>query len=288
MRAWPQLTWPRLAPFLAAQGFASPDLMITDSALMLPLWRILGEPRLVYRVTDRNASYPNRPASLDGLEVEIASAAELVVYTGRSLGNYVAGLGARDSLCIANGVDTAHFAEPARPPAEYSKIPAPRAVYVGTVADWFDADLIAATADQLPQVSFVIIGPGAERLTDRIKAANIHCLGPRPYAEIPAYLQHAAVGLIPFRRDGHQAFVDAINPLKLYEYMAAGLPVVSTAFEQVVALASPAAVPSDAAGFIEAIAEQVQAPGDGMRERAFAKQLDWSQQFAPLAIRLNI
>ena len=88
------------------------------------------------------------------------------------------------------------------------------------MAEWFDTALLAATARALPQVSFVIIGPGSTRLTELADFRNVYLLGTRPYAVIPAYYQHAAVGLIPFTRAGHAAFVDSINPLKLYEYTA--------------------------------------------------------------------
>jgi len=287
-RNWPRLTWPALAPFLAARGFGKPDLIIADSALMLPLWQSLGRPRLVYRVTDLNDAYPNQPTTLRALELEIARAAELVVYTGDALGPYVAQLAPARSLCIGNGVDVAHFSGQQQLPPEYADIPSPRAVYVGTVAEWFDTGLIARTARALPDVSFVIIGPGSTRLHALAGLGNVYCLGTRPYAAIPAYFQHAALGLIPFARDSHADFVDSINPLKLYEYMAAGLGVVSTAFRQISELASPARIATSPEDFITAVGALARAPSDGIAERAFAHRFDWTHQFEPFAAALGI
>lgn len=287
-RNWPRLTWPSIAPFLVSRGFARPNLMIADSALMLPLWHALGRPRLVYRVTDRNRDYPNQPAVLRTLEDEIASAAELVVYTGDALQPYLAEMGVTKTLCVGNGVDTTHFEASFSPPDDYTRIPSPRAVFVGTVAEWFDTALLAATARALPQVSFVIIGPGSARLTELADFRNVYLLGTRPYAVIPAYYQHAAVGLIPFTRAGHAAFVDSINPLKLYEYMAAGLPVVSTSFGQITKLGSPATIAANTDEFVAAVAICTSRPRDGRNERAFAHRFDWTHQFEPLAKRLDI
>lgn len=255
---------------------------------MQPLWHALGRPRLVYRVTDRNWDYPNQPAGLRAMERELAGAADLVIYTGNTLDAYVADLAPKASLCIGNGVEVAHFAELRELPTEYRTIPGPRAVFVGTIAEWFDEDVMVSAARALPQVSFVVIGPGAATLTRLSKMANVHFLGTRPYATIPAYLQHADVGLIPFRRRGQEAFVDNINPLKLYEYMAAGLRVVSTSFRQIRELQSPATIAEDDSAFVSAIAALTQQPAIGTTERDFAHRFDWAHQFAPLAAHLGI
>lgn len=288
MRNWIGLSWPRLPSFLATKGFGRPDLMVLDSALMLPLWQKLERPRLIYRVTDRNRDFPNQPSALSTMERELASAADLVVYTGSALADYVAGLQPRQALCIPNGVESGHFADFHAEPDEYKSIPAPRAVFVGTIAEWFDESLVVQAAHACRNVSFVIIGPGSGRLTRLSSLVNVHLLGPRPYACIPAYLQHAALGLIPFRSTSERAFVDNINPLKLYEYMAAGLPVVSTAFQQIEELASPAHIAAHPDAFISAVQRCATTASNGYAERAFASRFDWTHQFAPLAKRLGI
>jgi len=285
---WVHLTAPSLIRFLDRRGFARPDIMITESALMAPLWKALGQPRLVYRVTDRNDDFPNMPSPLRELERRMAKSAEMVVVTGDRLLDYVKRLGPQQTLLIPNGVETEHFSSPHPIPAEYASIPAPRAVFVGTIAEWFDPDLVMTVARALPNVSFVIIGPGKDRIARIGGLANVHVLGPRPYASVPAYMQHADIGLIPFSRIGMEDFVDDINPLKLYEYMAAGLPVVSTPIGQAVASGAPMHVAKSAAEFAEAVRGLTGASKDASREREFAASFDWSRQLVPLAERLGL
>lgn len=286
---WVRLAVPSVERVLGREGFGRLDLAVIDSALMLPLWQRLGRPRLVYRVTDRNADFPHQPAGLKAMERTLAAAAEMVVCTGETLLPYVAALSPRDSLCVPNGVDVAHFAMSRPLPTDLAAIPAPRAIYVGSLGAWLDFDLVARTAARLPQVSFVVIGPKGDATPQAATLpGNVHVLGPRPYAAIPAYLAGSDVGLIPFRRQGMEAFVDDINPLKLYEYMAAGLPVVSTPMAQVARLASPAVVVEDAEGMAAAIRAACARTDKGLAERAFAARYDWSGLFQPLAERLGL
>ncbi len=274
---------PRLQEILAAKGFGEPDLMILDSSTMAPLWRSLGHPRLFYRVTDNNKNYPDMPPMVTEFEEYLAHEAEIVIYTGSALAPYVESLAPRVSLCVANGVDVAHFSQAQELPEDYRNIPAPRAVYIGTIAQWFDEELIAKAARFCPGVSFVIIGPGAQTLEKLRDIDNVYLLGSKPYAQVPAYMQHAHVGLIPFQTKGIEAFVDDINPLKLYEYMATGLPVVSTPIQQVNMLKSPAIVAADEEGFCQSVREVCTTRSDGENERRFALRFDWSNQFSALA-----
>jgi glycosyltransferase involved in cell wall biosynthesis len=191
-------------------------------------------------------------------------------------------------LCIANGVEHAHFARTRPEPAEYREIPRPRALYVGSIAAWLDVDLLRKAALALPDLALVIIGPGSERLAALTGLANVHLLGARPYADIPAYMQHAEVGLIPFKRAGMEGFVDDINPLKLYEYMAAGLPVLATRFRQLELLGGPTHLVDGEPAFIAVLGRLAAAPGDGAAERAFAARFDWARQLEPLFDRLRL
>ena len=127
------------------------------------------------------------------------------------------------TVLVENGVDVDHFATTQPEPAEYCAIAGPRAVYVGAIDKRFDLAAVVAAARALPRVQFLIIGPQASTPAD--VPANLHLLGSRPYAELPAYLQHADVGLLPF--------ADSIansgrSPMKYYEYLAAGLRVVAS------------------------------------------------------------
>ena len=284
--AWPSLTAPRILSVLGRSGFARPDLMIADTAVALPLWRALGRPRLAYRVTDHNATYPGAPDHLHASERELAQAAELVIYTGDALADYAQRLAPGRTIAIGNGVDLDHFTRPRPRPADYAGIDRPIALYVGTIARWFDWEAVALAAARNPGVEFVVIGPDEGSGRPESLPVNMRVLGPRPYADVPAFMQHAHVVLIPFRREGMEAFVDSINPLNLYEYFAAGLPVVASRFGQLVSLASPANLVDDGEGLADAVARLTSQTRDGDKEREFAARFGWDRQFTPLLGRL--
>jgi len=96
--------------------------------------------------------------------------------------------------------------------------------------------------------------------------------GARPWSAIPAYLQHATVGMIPFDVASHPELIHHVNPLKLYEYMASGLPVVSMKWEELIRLKTPALLASSKEEFI-ALLKKAQ-PSDEYQR--FAKKYDWS------------
>lgn len=281
-RHWPALSLPPVRRVLAAHGFDRLDLMIADTVLAAPLADRLKPTRLVYRVTDRNADYPGAPRHLVQAERDLAARAHAVICTGDALIDYARAMSGREPICIANGVDIDHFAIPQPEPEDLQAIPGPRALYVGTLATWFDWSLLSQAATRRPAISFIVIGPTEHGEAPGGLPANVHVLGPRPYAQVPGYMQHCDLGLIPFRGHGKDPFVDAINPLKLYEYMAAGLPVVTTPFAQVKALASPAELAATPDDFAAAIDRSLDRDDGYGAERAFAARHSWDRQFAPL------
>jgi glycosyltransferase involved in cell wall biosynthesis len=156
---------------------------------------------------------------------------------------------------------------------------------VGALDHWFDIGLVAATAAALRGVSFVIVGPHHTNLDALRGAPNIHLLGRRPYAEAPRYMKGAQVGLIPFQVSD---MVHATNPVKLYEYMACGLPVVAVAWEELIALNSPALLARSPAEFIAAVSRALAGavPRDALT--SFATQADWRNRFQLLAGALGL
>lgn len=129
---------------------------------------------------------------------------------------------------VPNGCDFEHFHQAlqvgrlAEPP-DMQPLPRPRAIYMGAMASWLDADAIGAMVEAHPQVTFVFIG--AFMGYEPPRRSNVHYLGLKPYHELPRYLAHSDLALIPFRPC---RVTRAANPIKLYEYLAAGLPVLAT------------------------------------------------------------
>jgi len=130
---------------------------------------------------------------------------------------------------IPNGVDRVHFENQAQVPQDFS-FKHPVVGYVGTIQERIDFDLLASVVKQHPDKSFVFIGPvwsGVQMKVEdfRHQFDNVSFIGRRSYKELPAYLQQIDVAIIPHRLD---AFIHSTNPMKMYDYLAAGKPVVTT------------------------------------------------------------
>jgi glycosyltransferase involved in cell wall biosynthesis len=210
--------------------------------------------------------------------------AALVTATSERLLEQVRAMGARRALRVGNGVEWERFALAAPPPepAALSPLPRPRAVYAGSVAEWFDFPLLFDIARRAPEASFPVVGPLRPALEAVAAEAppNVRFLGPVPYAELPAWLAHCQAALIPFLRT---PLTEAVDPVKVHEYLAAGLPVVSTPFSaEMEALAGPVALAADAAGFAAALAEALGNPPEPAAQRAAAEPRRWERQLAPL------
>ena len=287
-RGWHRWTWPNVASLVKSHGFGEVDLMYLDSPAQAFWLDAVKYDRAVYRVADYNPHYEKYTEATRAAEEHIARRADLVVYPSRELQGYVERLGARRSLLLPNGVDYSHFAESiASRPAEYASIHGPIAVYVGVIPEWFHFAWIRAAAQQLPHMAFVLIGPDTlarERLGE---LPNVHLLGVRPYATIPALLAHADVGLMPFDVGRNPEGVDVLQPQKLYAYLASGLPVVASDWKNLRALDCPVHICATPHEFVTALRQSVAAPVDAAAYRRFASQFDWAQQVRALLNHLD-
>ncbi|WP_309127665.1 glycosyltransferase [Microbacterium sp.] len=173
---------------------------------------------------------------------------------------------------VRNGVDTARYLRPAPRPAD---APAePYALYLGTLhRDRIDVQLCVATAQALRgRGTLVFVGPEAWTARDsaRVRQAGAVVLGPRARDEVPGYLQHADVLVVPHVVT---SFTDSLDPLKLYEYQAVGRPVVSTPVAGFRDAQGVLVAPS--AAFADAVASQVPST-TSFPEGADAHAVDWS------------
>jgi glycosyltransferase involved in cell wall biosynthesis len=179
---------------------------------------------LVYHCADDYAHVHGFPDSLPGLEAQLCRTADLVITTSETLCQERQRFNP-NTHWIPNGADIDHFSQHADRAAELSSLPRPIVGFVGGLSEWFDPDLVAQLARQRPRYSFVLVGPASIDTSALRSLRNVLLLGPRPYAELPSYLAAMDVGLIPFKRNLVTYHAD---PIKAYEYLAAGLPVVAT------------------------------------------------------------
>jgi glycosyltransferase involved in cell wall biosynthesis len=172
-------------------------------------------------------------ASFDAAERRFAARADLVIASSPALAERMRTLSSH-VLYAPNVADTGAFATALYPgpvdPA-LAALPEPRIVFVGAIAaKKLDFALLGALAAARPDWTFALVGPVGLGDPDTDVSAlsaypNVHLLGARPQADLPEVLRGAAVGLIPYRRS---RLTESIFPMKVYEYLSAGLPVVAT------------------------------------------------------------
>jgi len=269
---WHALSFPSVISKLKKRGFENPDLLYFDSPLQSFLNQTLSPRCSIYRVADYNKGFLQTSPAKAKLEEALIADVDCVIYTADSLKTYVESLHPKRMEFVPNGVDLKHFKKRCPSPQEYQYFTGPIALYVGAIHDWFDYDLLNTAARALPHVNFVIIGSGTTQKLQH--QPNIHLLGTRSWNEIPAYMQHANVGLIPFDVEGYPELIHRVNPLKLYEYMASGLPVVSRKWEELTRLGSPALLASSKEEFVTFIEKAV--PSE--KFQAFAEKHDWKER----------
>jgi glycosyltransferase involved in cell wall biosynthesis len=222
-----QLAQRLLAPMirrdLAGLGIHNPILIagLPHAVDLLPLVR---HTCVVYHCADDYASVRGFPASLPALEADLCRQADLVITTSETLWRDRLRFNA-NTHWVPNGVDFAHFGGVAEPARELQHLKKPVVGFVGGLSEWVDIDLIAELAKRRREWAFVLIGPIGVDVSRVQTEANVHLLGPKPYTELPSYLAAMDVALIPFKRDRVTYHAD---PIKAYEYLAAGLPVVAT------------------------------------------------------------
>jgi UDP-galactopyranose mutase len=202
--------------------------------MMLTFSRDLDPDVIVYDAMDELSKFKFAPTHLLDLEQELIDRADIVFTGGSSL--YEAKKDRHDSVhCFPSSVDRAHFCKArARQfePADQEDLPRPRLGFYGVIDERFDTALLDEVARMRPDWSFVMVGPVVKISEDELpRRSNIHYLGGKTYAELPAYLSGWDVALMPFAMNESTMF---ISPTKTPEYLAGGKPVVSTPIKDVV------------------------------------------------------
>jgi glycosyltransferase involved in cell wall biosynthesis len=214
----------------------------------------LGEDVLIYYCVDEYTAFSGvAMQSLIELERGLLHRADLVVVSADRLLQSKQRENPRTVL-VRHGVNWKHFRTTldadTSVPEEVAKLPRPILGYFGLMAeDWFDVDLMVHVAKRFSSGSIVLLGKVTTDLSRLTQLPNVHLLGRKPYEELPRYCKGFDVGLLPFPIS--EVTLNA-NPLKVREYLAAGLPVVSTAIPEVEVLRQ-CRIGHDAEGFVREV-----------------------------------
>ena len=281
-----RLLAPRLRADLQRLGFASPVLIagLPHAVDALPGLRWT---TLVYHCADDYAHMRGFPSTLPQLEAELCRRADLVVTTSERLAQ-TRRLWNPRTVWVPNGADVEHFGQVAGPAPELASVGRPVIGFIGGLSQWIDVELLATLAVARPDWSLVLIGPlgsGIDVAPLR-RLPNVHLLGSRPYASLPSYLAAFDVALIPFTHDPVTA---AADPIKVYEYLAAGVPVVATDLPALRRLAHVVRLADSPAAFVAQVEAAVHAGRQAGRaaRQAEAARHSWSSRFERLAALLQ-
>jgi GT2 family glycosyltransferase/glycosyltransferase involved in cell wall biosynthesis len=234
--------------------------------------------KIVYDCMDEWDSFPGMKSGLLTEEELLVPEADVVTVSAQRLFDKWHGRNPRVVL-VRNATDFAHFTAPQREHL-LDGLPHPIIGYFGAVAPWFDVALLAAVAASRPQSTFVVIGGVFDVDVAPLRAlANVHLLGQQPYARMPSYLRDFDACMIPFVVNDITA---ATDPVKFYEYISLGKPVVSTHMPELEPYAELLYFADDADGFAQQLDRAVTEKNEAIRARrvAVARANTWPARAA--------
>jgi glycosyltransferase involved in cell wall biosynthesis len=247
----------------------------------------------VYDNMDELAAFRGAPPELAVLERELFLKADIVFTGGQSL-HEAKCRQHRNIHLFASSIDASHFAQ-ARlsmiEPPDQSAIARPRLGFFGVIDERMDLDLVATLADLRPEWQLVMIGPVVKIDPATLpRRPNLHWMGPKDYHELPAYLAGWDIGIMPFALNEATRF---ISPTKTPEFLAGGVPVISTPITDVVRSYGEhglVEIAGDAAGFIAKAMALMQRPKDRWLARvdSHLATMSWDRTWAGMSELLRV
>jgi glycosyltransferase involved in cell wall biosynthesis len=265
-----------LAEYLKAQDVDSASILWLYTPMASDFIPVIPHDLLIFDVMDQLSAFKGAPAELVERDQKLLKQADIVLTGGASLYRDKQPYNPNTYL-FPSGVEPEHFAKAARRedferPDELRDVASPIIGYYGVIDERMDIALIAEVAQKRPDWNFVLIGPVVKISPDDLpKAPNLHYPGMKTYEELPAYLAHFDIALIPFAMNEATRF---LSPTKTLEYMAAHKPIISTPINDVIELyGAVVRVINNADEFIQQVEDILNNPDDGETRRATEQEL---------------
>lgn len=246
-----------------------------------PVVRDMPRSALLFNRSDLHSAFPEADGRwVASLEAALLEHSDRVLYVSHELMRHDADAVGDRAVFLDHGVELERFStdQPVHP--DVAEIPAPRVGFFGGLDDYVvDMDLLLKTAREVPEASLVLIGDATCPMDELTALPNVHWLGHRPYETIPSLGLGFDVALMPWLDNEWIRFA---NPIKLKEYLALGLPVVSTEYPEVDAYRGVVRVAPTRDDFTLLVREAVADPGDAKGRRAFVQPYSWAGRAAVL------
>ena len=259
------------------------------SLVQIPFWAPLADRlrerygwRVVYDCMDEWTNFPGFGEAVLSLEEGLVETADVTVATARLLHEKLSGRAPR--LVLAqNGVDLDHYRRYYGENGLLGPVTHPVIGYYGALASWVDVDLLEKIARRFSEATIVLAGGVFDVDLSRVTALpNVRLLGQRPYEEMPQLLWHFDACVIPFLVND---ITEATNPVKFYEYLSAGKPVVSPRLTELLPFADLCYLAdghdSFLAGLERALAEPADDPRRELRKKV-AEENDWRERYGTI------
>jgi glycosyltransferase involved in cell wall biosynthesis len=276
--------------FCEKLSFNSPLVWCTfpNQVPALELWK---DATVVYECMDEYALLESSIGKklFESYESELLAKAELTVFTADNLVKTKSG-GCRNHILSNNAVDHAFFSrvlyDETLDGVKVFENMNPVVGYVGAVREWMDLPLLRSVIAALPGINFLFIGPVGTNVSSLLNYKNVQFTGAVNYTQLPAYLKYIDVTMVPFQNND---IIGNTNPIKIYEYLAAGKPVVTTYFEETKRFGEFVSVIRSSYEMTSAITDLITSDNAELRKRRseFAAQHTWERRAQEILSKLT-
>lgn len=273
LNAWLVRLQVRVVARLAGLGEA-PHVGVTLPTAW-PVARPMHRSSLLFNRSDLHSEFPGADGAwIAALEESLLRHSDRVLYVSHELMKHDAAEVGDRAVFLDHGVDSGHFSPDGEVSPDIDVIPRPRLGFFGGLDDYVvDLDLLRRTAEENPDASVVLIGDATCPMDELTSLPNVHWLGRRPYETIPSLARGFDVALMPWLDNQWIRFA---NPVKLKEYLALGLPVVTTSYPEVEDYRDRVVVADDRSAFPGLARRALTVAPDADRLRASVVGCSWS------------